>query len=227
MTKQENVIERVRKLLALSESPNENEAKAALQKAYDLLAKHKLQIQDVEGVNAKDINIIRKITDISFTRQKGYWKYCLIEAIANNYCVGIFTNYQKGKRKRNVVLMGAEEDLLLCLELYDFASKYVEDFSKIIKRVKKYTTAEMTKIENAYGIGFSEGVNDMFEEQRKNNEEEWGIILSTPKEVQDYINSLDTDSSKEKINIHPEVAYRQMGYKDGITVSFNDKLSML
>ncbi|QNO18916.1 MULTISPECIES: DUF2786 domain-containing protein [Caproicibacterium] len=38
---------KITKLLALSTSPNENEAKAALLKARQLMAEHKLQVSDV------------------------------------------------------------------------------------------------------------------------------------------------------------------------------------
>ena len=40
----EKLIEKIKKLLALSESSNENEAKIAMLKAQELLAKHKLSI---------------------------------------------------------------------------------------------------------------------------------------------------------------------------------------
>ena len=41
-----NIKERIAKLLALAESPNENEAKAALLKARALMVQHKLRPED-------------------------------------------------------------------------------------------------------------------------------------------------------------------------------------
>ena len=53
-----NIRDRIAKLLALSESPNEHEAKAALLKARELMATHKLRPEDV--LDAKEQKVIRK-----------------------------------------------------------------------------------------------------------------------------------------------------------------------
>lgn len=45
--------EKIKKLLALAESPNEHEAKAALLKAKELMAEHKLSEMDVKDVGKK------------------------------------------------------------------------------------------------------------------------------------------------------------------------------
>lgn len=43
-----DIKDRISKILALAESPNENEARAALLKARELMAKYKLQPEDLE-----------------------------------------------------------------------------------------------------------------------------------------------------------------------------------
>lgn len=47
--------EKIKKLLALAESPNEHEAKAALLKAKELMAEHKLSELDVKDVGKKEV----------------------------------------------------------------------------------------------------------------------------------------------------------------------------
>ena len=42
--------EKIRKLLALAESPNEHEAKAALIKAHQLMAEHGLNVRDLREI---------------------------------------------------------------------------------------------------------------------------------------------------------------------------------
>lgn len=54
MTK-ETILERVAKLLALSNSPNENEAAAALAKAHELLAAHNLSLSEVNMDSDKPV----------------------------------------------------------------------------------------------------------------------------------------------------------------------------
>lgn len=64
MRNEDNYKEKIRKLLALAESPNEHEARAALLKARQLMAEHKLteaELKDVEKQEVKDIR-----TDITW-----------------------------------------------------------------------------------------------------------------------------------------------------------------
>lgn len=63
--------DKIRKLLALAESPNEHEAKAALLKARQLMAEHKLteaELKDVEKQKVKDIR-----TDITCSKRRNPW----------------------------------------------------------------------------------------------------------------------------------------------------------
>ena len=63
--------EKIRKLLALAESPNEHEARAALLKARQLMAEHKLteaELKDVEKQQVKDVR-----TDITCSKRRDPW----------------------------------------------------------------------------------------------------------------------------------------------------------
>lgn len=50
-----DIKDRIQKLLALSVNPNENEAKAALLKAQELMAKHKLSMADFEAASESEV----------------------------------------------------------------------------------------------------------------------------------------------------------------------------
>ena len=54
------VVEKIKKLLALSESSNEHEAKVSLLKAQELLAKHKLSLKEVKEFKIYN-NSIKKL----------------------------------------------------------------------------------------------------------------------------------------------------------------------
>ena len=47
----DQIIERIQKLLSLANSDNENEAQLAASKANELLTKYNLSLQEVEGIN--------------------------------------------------------------------------------------------------------------------------------------------------------------------------------
>ena len=59
--------DKIRKLLALAESPNEHEAKAALLKARQLMAEHKLSENDVK---CKTLEIVEKKIEDFLTKEE-------------------------------------------------------------------------------------------------------------------------------------------------------------
>ena len=63
MAKPSDIKEKIRNLLALAESPEENEAKAALLKARELMAKHKLT--EAELGEAKKQAVKNVLTDVT------------------------------------------------------------------------------------------------------------------------------------------------------------------
>lgn len=58
--------DKIRKLLALAESPEENEAKAALLKARKLMAEHKLREEDCK--EPEKLKVIKRHVGITCTR---------------------------------------------------------------------------------------------------------------------------------------------------------------
>ena len=76
--------DKIRKLLALAESPEEHEARAALLKARQLMAEHKLteaELKDVEKQEVKDI-----LTDITCSKRRNPWIVNLSAVIGESYC---------------------------------------------------------------------------------------------------------------------------------------------
>ena len=70
-----NIKERIAKLLALAESPNENEAKAALLKARALMVQHKLRPEECTGKKEKVVTKV--LADIKCTTMTDFWIYKL------------------------------------------------------------------------------------------------------------------------------------------------------
>lgn len=93
-----NIKDKIAKLLALAESPNENEAKAALLKARELMAEHKLRPEDVK--KAKKEKVIRKVLDITCTAMTNPWAASLSAVVAEHYCCRAYRalGFQDGRR---------------------------------------------------------------------------------------------------------------------------------
>lgn len=214
------IIEKVRKLLALSESSNPHEAELAMLKAQELLMKHKLSLKEV--TEFKIINsVIKEIkSEITFTKAK--WKAELARLIADNF--GCY-RYFKVRRTNTIVFFGREEDVIVCNIVLKYAVYCI--YSAVSKLKYQYTKeGYSTKgLENDYALGFIAGLSQKFEEQKKANQE-WGLVLVKDKEVVDAHDQIEF--AKKKINTHTQYqdqeAYDE-GIIDGRRFSISDKIT--
>jgi hypothetical protein len=81
----ENIVEKIKKLLALSKSTNIHEAASAAEKAHKLMLEHRLAISDVTDVLPEDI-VEEEIMD---ARMMAVWRFGLLTACARNYYCGV------------------------------------------------------------------------------------------------------------------------------------------
>lgn len=114
----DNYKEKIKKLLALARSNNEHEARAAILKAREIMARYKLTEADLEEKGNRKIKTIN--TGIVYTSRTGLWITHLQKVIAENYCcttsVGRIT-----KQKMEVHFTGFEDDLEICNEVFQYA----------------------------------------------------------------------------------------------------------
>ena len=201
---------KIRKLLALATSPNENEAKSALLRARQLMAKHKLREADCVEVPKE---VAKTITDWTATKRSDPWMITLAGVIAGHYCCEPFTNSKKGKRTYNIGFVGFPDDLEVCVEVYGYAIGFVKRQNADRKaRLKGIFNADAIRAECiTYGIGFAQGLQNAYDKQERetlageeaesgnaeSNRESWGLVMSVPKEVSDFLTSL-TQGTKAK-----------------------------
>jgi len=214
------VVEKIQKLLALSESSNEHEAQASLLKAQELLVKHKLSLREVKDFKVYNSAIKEKISAVSFTKAK--WKANLAKLIADNF--GCY-HYFKSRRSHTITFFGREEDITVCNIVLEYA---VDCISSSVRRLRYqylkegYTTRGL---ENDYALGFIGGLSKKFEEQKRANQE-WGLVLVKDKEVVEAHSNIKfkrTINTNTRYNGYTEVFAN--GYKDGEKFSISDKIA--
>jgi hypothetical protein len=85
------IIERIRKLLALTESANEHEAALAAAKASELLATYELDMATVEGHLRADAPTVQETDGLHFSGTRTRWQVDLADGLAShNGCKAIF-----------------------------------------------------------------------------------------------------------------------------------------
>jgi hypothetical protein len=132
----EAVKRRVKKLLALSKSPNENEAMAALEKAHALMEEYRL----TEG------GCLYSKERVPATKRLSRWRAVLSNAVAWLYCCETYRKTDTGE----IVFYGESFDAFIAGEMYRYLSKTVERMAK--QNIRK--NASM-KYREKYRLGFA------------------------------------------------------------------------
>lgn len=135
---QERVIDRIRKLLRLSESANVHEAANAAERAQHLLEKHRIDraVIELDGSSTSDPEAI--IDDENHPLERSgrlaNWKVSLTDAIckvnAATHYIGIETHYNFGSARsrsvRTICLVGRPSDLAIVRFLYSHFHNEIE-----------------------------------------------------------------------------------------------------
>lgn len=205
--------DKIAKLLALADSPDENEARAALLKARALMAKHKLSEDDCE--KAETAKVINETINITCTALTDPWVIQLSAVIAEAYCCKSFRRNTKKGRTYTIGFVGLEDDFEVCKRVFLYAYKTVIANQKTIKRYPRELASTYREKRNAYGYGFTIGVKKAFMEQNEQRQE-WGLVMVVPQAVADIASGFKNkpNPGKDKTG-GPLDKYRAMGYQDG------------
>lgn len=176
--------EKIRKLLALSESPNIHEAKSALLKARQLMAAHGI----TEPPDDRQ-EVARMESGISYSEYRDPWVAHLAGIIGEAYrCIG-YTVKSRG-RTCTASFIGLEDDVRLCNEIFRYAVGCIRAGNKEIrKRAIHLPPEEIHRQCDSYGYGFAYGIKSAFQEQDEEKPAEWALALSMPPKVRQVLDS--------------------------------------
>lgn len=125
--------EKIKKLLALSKSPNEHEAQSALAKAQQLMAEHKISMAEVEDKEKRKAN--EHSAGITYSTRRDPWVLRLSKVISKNYCCESFSRREKGKQTYKLYFCGLNEDVEICMIAFKYATDCIQ--SEIKRENKK------------------------------------------------------------------------------------------
>ena len=200
-----NIKDKIEKLLSLAQSPNENEAKAALLKAKELMAKNKLTEDDFKDAKKRDLKKI-DCDDISWTTDSGdFWMVNLCKVLADNYCCSTAWYTWKGTRTHSLCIVGIGDDVDLCKTVIYYAVGFVRGKFKSLQR------RDISR--HSYADGFVMGLEMAFDLQKEEHPE-WGLVVQKPDEVKTYEDALGTKQVRSKQPKFDPLAYI-MGQNDG------------
>lgn len=215
MNEEDNkIIDKIQKLLALSSSDNENEARAAMLKAQELMAKYEIDRERLDG-KAEERPVVG-FTSPSF---RDDWTSDIAQIIAENFkCRLIILRRRKTGGTFRLRFFGFPEDAEICINIFNYATKVVRRRMATLRAIYADAGREFGRDEKkTYVYGFCYGLQENFEEQKAQSEA-FALALVTPKEVNEFVEAIpDLKTIKER-----EFEYKRennmihsMGYVDG------------
>jgi hypothetical protein len=187
MNNDEKLIEKIEKLMRLSESNNEHEANAAIMKAQELMAKYHIDMKDV-STEEKEKEVATNEETKDFFRET--WIHELATIIAHNFrCISIMMYRMVGNTYK-IRFYGVNDDALICMQIFQYALQVVRGRCKTLKSVFKSAGKTFEYNDKLlYCNGFMSGLQKNFKEQLRNNKC-YALAIVVPEIVEKEVNKL-------------------------------------
>ena len=206
------ITEKIAKLLALAESPYEEEAKAALLQARRLMAEHKLMPEDIEPQENK--KVIQECVGVTCTKLSSPWTVYLSTLIAAHYCCRPYRSSVHGSKISEIGFIGMEDDFKLCKLAFLYAYDCVASRCRQIRTQKGCpATVSYTHL-RAHETVLDRGLSAAFQKQETEHQE-WGLVMVVPQAVEDVVSKMKRSSYKISPQSNMNHQYAAMGYADG------------
>lgn len=170
MSNLSDVIEKVKKLLALSKSSNANEAATAASVANRLIDEFRLSEADVAGNHSESDPMVRDDQYVYETGRVIPWKSRLVVTLASHYGCAVFndTHYNNTKRRKvsRYKLLGRKSDIQIVQYMFAWLSSECS-------RISDLEAKGMGKVfVFSYCNGFVAGIGEQLHLSRKAAEKE-------------------------------------------------------
>lgn len=158
-----NIIDKVRKLLALSTSSNANEAAAAAAKANDLIDKYRLSQFDLEAETKVEEPIEQDDSYLYETGRITIWRHLLLNTLTKFYGVAHYNDvdFSAGRKVSRMRMVGRKSDMEICRYIFAYLSLECERLSKSEAKGKGKVFVA------SYQEGFVEGVKEQLKISRE------------------------------------------------------------
>lgn len=212
MKSKDKVVEQIKKLLELGDSSrntSEEEAKAALLKAQELMAKYDISAEEVDEPEEEAYS-----HEVCEHKWDYAYRIPLAQILAQNFrCM----TYNLGKK---ITFMGHPSDAKICKATFEYAYKFIQTMGNRVYN-KRYQMGLPTKgVFNSYAHGFLQGLKEAFAVQCQ------ALQVITPPDVIEEFKEMSKNwatKRSKRIEANDYEAWRD-GKRDGKSFMEKDKL---
>lgn len=198
---------KIKKLLALTDSPNVAEASVAMSKVHQLLKEYNLSLSDIKMDNRFSI-----VEDDYFTFQREKkWRTILVYDVAvANYCSCLRYLHSNGKVVLKIV--GKEHNILATRIMLDY----------LLVTIDRLAQREKVDMRGSYKMGFVNSLGIRLKAMSQTEAIECtALVVQEKSAIDQYFKERgDVKSLAVSYKVHKNGSYDQ-GYTDGTTVSLN------
>ena len=210
------ILIKIQKLLALSKSPNPNEAELALSKAHALLTEHNLTLADLPTDDPTSIESFRVNEFESEIRGSQTW----IRVLAGVMAAMHHTRALRG-HDNSYSFVGTEQNATACNIMFAWLHDLINDWARA--SAKAYPQTQRTHARNSYKIGMVRTIAQRVKElQAATNSANLPAVITTlEKNNEEFLNQKYSNlrpGRKLSLNVHHQDGYAQ-GREDGNNVN--------
>lgn len=198
-----NILEKVKKLLALANSSNENEAKLASARAQALLTKHNLAMSDVNSVDQRYVNDLFRTGKKCQSQE---WKF--VQAIVREFFfVEIcgtkqrfspdslrYDPWDRNNYEECYMIFGQPHNVEIATYMIDFLTRAFKDSFKAYRK----STGAPVGHKGSYYHGLWQGLREQLLESQKSVEQETGLVVVKDKDLADFMSDALNGNVKSK-----------------------------
>ncbi len=214
------ILDKIRKLIALSESPNESEAASALSKVHLLLAKHGLSMTDISCDDTENTVIEKSILNKKRLRN---WESALLSTIMN----ATYTEAVHKPGEGKVCIIGREINVTAAENLFSYLHETIKRISRkynpVVRHADSFRYGMVVNINERLKALDEKG--DEGENQGKNDRQ---LVVSmagkTGDENRNYLDETYGTVKKKRINNRVDPESYGLGQKVGNKISLSRQI---
>ncbi len=223
------VIDKIRKLLALGQSPNENEASNAMAKAMALAMEYELDLSDVE--QTKEVNSIGELSLTGVRSGIAHWERNLMNGVCRSLnCKALRsrTTNMRGTARQEWFCIGGESDSIVVQFLYSYLKEALHTLSDIhMKGLDFYNNNQRKKYRESYMLGATatvlNKVHDKYVQEVPQTEAVTALMVRKDTAVDNYLESIGCKTIKRRQHNVEARAYMS-GKVEGASIGVNQAM---
>lgn len=207
------ILEKVRKLLSLADSDNENEARLAMEKANEMILRHNLSLKDVNSASDIVERPSGKESTTSCVEDKFLLgilkKFFFVQPLFQSRWTGKFNAAGRRVMAKQILFVGLPQNVEIAAYTYHYL---LRSFRKLWLAYKKETGAP-AKARQAYYYGLAEGIGDRLSRKKRQVETETGLVWVGDRAIDEYLKDVKVKKRGSRFsgNSDAEMAGQEAG----------------